>query len=470
MKKIMILMLSFAVLFSFAACDNSSNTPDTSEEEQGGTVSERYISEYATIIENMIKGVKLTGSEYYAVEAVDYATAKVGMDDIFTAENILLGADDAYAINAEDGYDANADYTQISRTVTIDTTMPGFSKDTVVTLTLNGIVTNPNAASSEDKTVQYETYTYAFETPVYDLSGKVVLLTGSIKGYVTGYGMTVKADGTAATVSAATPQFILPSTESAGDITSKVGDNTNLTSATLLSVLNTEDYTSAGIISYKGYVDGKIGNSTTGYTKDIADYVALLTGSSNSIFDLLVKADGININAATKPEGLAVEYDGSKTSGTATITWTIPESATAEAVVIAGDSSSGKYLELAPGDPLTITFNSKPNTDATDSFDVDTFTISGTFKAYSDADTAETKFAEIYDVTVNGKVTADDSKKITVADATAVLTVATPVMTIEKDSAATADIEVGPAIQKTGDNLGKFVEEAVTIEWPLPTA
>ena len=38
MKKIMILMLSLAVLFSFAACDNSSNTPDTSEEEQGTSV------------------------------------------------------------------------------------------------------------------------------------------------------------------------------------------------------------------------------------------------------------------------------------------------------------------------------------------------------------------------------------------------------------------------------------------------
>ena len=59
MKKIMILMLLLAVLFSFAACDNSSNTP--SDDGVSAGLSDSQIATVAETVKGLLDG---TGTAY----------------------------------------------------------------------------------------------------------------------------------------------------------------------------------------------------------------------------------------------------------------------------------------------------------------------------------------------------------------------------------------------------------------------
>ena len=403
----------------------------------------------------MLEGEETTPASLPVVlEGIDYAD--VAIDDVIAKANILEDASKNYAVKKD--YTLSDDYTSVSKTVKIDTTMPGVGADTVVTLTLQGIDTTPDVTKDGTKKIQFETYTYSFETPVYDVSGDASVLSGEVKGYLIGYTMDVVLANniaTSATVASSTAKFILPED---GTGVSVALDDEDITAATLLNFMNVGTYTDA--VAYASYREGLIGkdDNSTGYRQDIDEFVQTLVGT-NSIFKTLNN----DINASTKPDGMSVEFTGSATSGTAKITYTVPATETA-AVSVAG-LNTGKELRLAPGDKVEITLNSKANTNATEGFDVDTFTITGTFQAY-DTDSKATTFEEVYDVTVNGKVTNKMSvavtgstfKSLTLDSTTA------PTFAITTGSAK-ADIAVGPAIRTDEGHLGEFVVEPVTVEY-----
>ena len=466
MKKFIIAMLCVAVLFGFAACDNSNDTPVNPDDDQqvAGGLSDRYIGYYAEVIGDLLTGNteafdNSTVSASKATTLADVGAKAILASDTNTTGELLDSTKDYAPIKNVTIAD---DYTSVSMVVdSLKDGTEGFASDTVVTLTLKGVDTTPNATKSEDKVINLEKYVYEFTTPVYNPSGDVTTLSGTISGYVTDGVFTVERDAngkaTSAKITTDISDVILP--QSAADFKVTLGENETVSAERLASVLNGAEWSTSGVASYAGYRENLIGkDATAGYQKNIADYVAVLTTSATDVFNILKTEDtGL---LATKPEGFTTDYQGTKAEGgVATITYTVPADETA--VLIAGEVGEGKKnLKLAEGDTLKITLKSAANVEAVESFVADTFEITGTFQAYTNT-TAESAFDEIYDVAISGKISG-----VTVTnsnDTVGGLTITT-VAASQITGSAKADIAVGPALQQSGDDVGELVVEAVTAE------
>ena len=132
MKKILIALLSLAMLFSFVACDNSSNTPAGDEEQtQGPVISDTQIATIASAISSMVEG---------STSGTNFSTIAINA----LSGNLLdANGDPIKDVTISD------DYTTISKVIKLEDGIEGYTDDTQVTITLKGVDITPHAAATE---------------------------------------------------------------------------------------------------------------------------------------------------------------------------------------------------------------------------------------------------------------------------------------------------------------------------------
>lgn len=446
MKKIMILMLSLAVLFSFAACDNSSNTPDTSDETVG--LSDYEIKNVASQISKLLQSGK---------------TSDLGaIDAILQTSNLLDSANEYAPVK---GITIADDYTSITKTITLEDGIEGFSANTEVVFTVNGVDKNPTTTKGGTKTIALETYTYKFSTAAPDANGNNVVLSGELSGYSVGgsVAVTLDATGKATSIIVTNPTTVLLP-ETVTKISAKLGDET-VDATKLLGILNADSNLTTAK-SYESYRDSLISEGANCYMNDVNTYAMLLTGNENSIFAKLVAL----VTAQSSTQGFSTSYTGTNTSGSAEIKYTIPAEGAAVPLAGAGTTNAGdKQLSLAAGDPLTVKLYSADNTSSTNEFVAARFEITGTFQVAAYAG-EEPDFDEVV-VTLSGKLdTTANQVKVTNNNGAIGTLTATQVTASAYTGSAAADIAVGPALIQSGDNVGTPVVETVTVEYPYTPA
>lgn len=167
MKKIMILLLALAVLFGFAACDNS--TPaDTDDTEQGGAgLSTQDISDVMDeVLGNLNGGIDASIKAFLGVAA--------------TNEELMPPARAGYTVTV----DAETYGITISKTVN-PATPNGTYPAQVVTLAVKGVETG-NREDNKDTgshPIVLDSFTYTFETYTTTVNNEVQKVTGVIPGY-----------------------------------------------------------------------------------------------------------------------------------------------------------------------------------------------------------------------------------------------------------------------------------------------
>ena len=439
MKKFIIAMLCVAVLFGFAACDNSnSNAPAGGDEPTAG-LSDYQISGVAAQIKNLLEN---SGS-------------KIAINGIFTTDELLDSANENAPV---EGVTISDDYTTISKTINLEDGVAGFSADTEVVFTIYGVDITPDTTKSGTKTINLEKYTYEFSAPSQDANGDNVVLSGEISGYSVGgvVSVVLDAEGKATSVKVSTvpTKVLLPETDAG--ISATLGDET-VDAAKLFAILTSANGTPSTAESYADYRATLISDDASCYMNEINEFAATLFGTSDSAIAKLATL------VTSKPAGFSGVYTGASTSGSATFTYTVPAD-TAD-VSISG-TTSGKELRLAEGDTLKIVLASAGNTDAVNSFTAATFEISGTFQAY-DTDAANDNFDEVV-VAISGKLASG----VTIANSNGSVASVTATTVSASDFAGTAsaDIAVGPQLIQSGDEVGTPVVETVTVEYPYTPA
>ena len=358
MKKFLIALLAIAVLFSFAACDNNSSSPD-----QGGTTlgpNDTYNKAAASIVDELIKG---TGSN--------------GVKDLLGKSTTLL-TDGKY----------NADYTSF----TVEATLAeGFLNESDTTATL--VVTGKQASGFDAKaggTINLERYTLTFTAPATDIAtGNDSTATGSVSGYVNGtIVVKIDAEGKASEFTPSVSRVFYPDT---ADITYAGVD------------VEPEDFTSyltkdaeydgsqdlTTVAKYDEYLDDS-------YQTEIAGFVTALLDKTNGI-----PAQTLTDIAAENGK----QYAGAEDKlGIATFTINGSEDAP---VKIAADSTGSKYIYLGKDQSLTLKLSevapadSSTSIDSSASFAAGSFELSGSFGVY-------TAWADVNTNTVNDNFTAVD--------------------------------------------------------------
>ena len=168
MKKFIIAMLCVAVLFGFASCDNSSNSPADDQTSTG-------VSDY--VISKLAKDTP-----------TDINTALDSTSGVFVASKLTV-TDGKLA----DGYALGDGYKTLSYTKTEEA--EGQKPETGYTITLKGYA----STSSNTTTVTLQEYEYKFTEADFGADGNYVTVSGTVSGYLTGT-MTVTTTGSGETL------------------------------------------------------------------------------------------------------------------------------------------------------------------------------------------------------------------------------------------------------------------------------
>lgn len=448
MKKILIALLSLAMLFSFAACDNSNDTPvDPDQSGDDVTISDAQIDQVAKAITALIEGTK---------------DSKVAIDAIITG-NLL---DSNGAVLDADNTEIASDWTSISKTVNLNDGIDGYSYDTVVTLTLEGVDITPNATATQNKVIRLQNYTYEFSTNDTDSNMNNVELKGTISGYVVGDGSTsgivtvTRPAGTVTQISVTKPSSILLP-ESASEVNVTLGGET-VDATKLLALLNDNVPTpSPKATTYKSYMDAQELEAQKLMNSYVEDVILAGTGS-NSLFTRLGEFIALS-------SGTTKSYaDGSANSkATASISYTVPASAN---YILADASKSVKINQI------TMTFTAAANGVTSGSFTPATFEISGTFAVYGDATATKLSedFEELVITSVKGKVggttpsiTADGGVFDEFTGTGVTFTIETNDKSVTTGT-VTADVltAAGPALSGTGADTDLAPLGEVTLTYP----
>ena len=405
MKKFMILLLSLAVLFSFAACDNSSDTP-ANPDEPGTGLSD-------TLIET-------TGANIFNILTDD-------TDGLYAKFNADIMEDQSGTKVLKENYSAADPYTTITYTCE---TVPGSSAlqgDTDVKYTLTGVDVTDAADRASSRAIRLTRYTVDFSTSVANGEGNYVDVSGSVSGAVVGtVAVTIGANGATAIVPAIS-DIIYPDTTSVSYGDEPV-DNAKLVASITGSTTVSQWKTAAAYKTAKENDAKKLMNT----------YVEAITTStgSDTLVARLTQFLGLE-------SGVTKTYtDGTAdTKASATISYTVPSGK----YVIAGTANSATITNV------TIKFEAANVGATTGTFDPATFELSGTFSVFSDktATTAEDDFATI----TLDKVTGTAAKTSTAISGSngVIASLGDVALTFAKGSAtgtATANVltKVGPAV------------------------
>ena len=427
MKKIMNLMLSLAVLFSFAACDNSSNTPD---DEQTTTSTELNASQVQSAA-NAIYGILSDSTE--------------GIAAAFTGAKTISGD---YAAPSTTSYT----YTWERKGTT------ALQGDTNLTITLNA---QANAgATATDMDVVFENYSVEFSTSILDVySGNYVTLAGTVGGPLVNTADVALSNGvvTSVTVGAWSETaggekvVILPTSASV------TWNDESIDSEDLLACINKPTTGSNGAVATiaanymteKEYLDAKADKAEG----QIKSFVTLLF--NNSATTKLAGSLAAYVTNETGKTGFTV---GGTNKATAYFEYAVPASET-NAVVVA---NSNVTVTIAPGTTFRIDFESDDVEAATAaSFTAAKYTLSGEF-VITDANSTKT-YSEFTKVKVDGLKGELTAGTVTGTNANGVsalagvefddyTTIATTAPTAGTATATDVTTQAGPAIEKNGSN------------------
>ena len=415
----MILVLSLAVLFGFAACDNSSSTPDD-DQTTTTDVSDLVVK---TVVDDILSA------------SGDFDSKAKGIEASITD---LLGA---AAANSETelidrtGYDVTVSKSDIT-TITIKKTIAEAIGETYpvkdVTLVVNGVDVSGDTGkgtSAAPYKVQLNDFTYTYNTYVDGVTSTITAASGSFSGYFAGSAVaSVVVDETEVTsykVTSSDVKVVLG--KDATTMSLKVGDDT--ATATRLFDMVTKDY---GTLTYATYVSGQ--DST--FEGEIDTWTKALIADSG----LLAKLATFN---PASDSAIKVAYSTTD-GGSITITYT----ATADTQLV-GDGSTKKTFTLAEGDVLTVVLAGKSGTTATDSaFTPVTASIKGSFET---TDTTAPSFETIdVDIVVDLDAVATPIANPSAYDCYKGLTLDDTKI----DGSVSASVPYGPAIEAAENTAG----------------
>ena len=422
----MILMLSLAVLFSFAACDNSSNTPD---DEQTTTSTELNASQVQSAA-NAIYGILSDTTD--------------GIAAAFTGAKTISGD---YAAPSTTSYT----YTWEEKGTT------ALQGDTNVTITLNA---QANAgATATDMDVVFENYSVEFTTSILDVySGNYVTLAGTVGGPLVNTADVALSNGAVTSVTPATwsetagseAVVILPTSASV------TWNGESIDSEDLLACINKPtnesgvvDTIASNYMTEKEYLEAKADKAEG----QIKSFVTLLF--NNSATTKLADSLAAYVTNETGKTGFTV---GGTNKATAYFEYAVPASET-NAVVVA---NSNVTVTIAPGSTFRIDFESDDVEAATAaSFTAAKYTLSGEF-VITDANSTKT-YSEFTKVKVDGLKGGLTGGTVTGTNANGVsaladvefddyTTIATTAPTAGTATATDVTTQAGPAIEKNSSN------------------
>ena len=344
MKKIMILMLSLAVLFSFAACDNSSNTPsDTTDDDQPAITS----------------GAALAAAESSVVAAE------------FGKINTSFGADakiwDTDKLGA--GYSVDLAGNSITWTQAYDEAVVDL-ETTYTTITVSGADITPVANVATQKVILLDSYTLEFCQPISSNALTSGFASGTVSGDMIGKVTITLADGKVTGVTVA-----VASTPEMTGLTGKIP-------TAVVSFLPTDasdvelNYDGAEVDAQKfvDYINSARVNDALENGYDVADTLtsyALYKAYWDAQYEsdaytklsaaILDANDGIaNLIDFDKP-GLSSTYNYGQSESSATITFT--NGTEADVTFVAADS--GYTYSVPVGGTVTIALSGKTATTTT---------------------------------------------------------------------------------------------------------
>lgn len=451
MKKILIALLAMAMLFSFAACDNSSNTPDEPDDPTivdpttGAYVGEDVEGAVKTLFSIATSGDEVGfDSKGFEASVKDLLGAVDGSVDIL-ATAAWSTDHDKYAV------EVSADYKTLTVTKAISAASAnGTYPEQEAAIEVRGFVTTDDAAGTvgDPIKVRFNDFTYSYKTYMTNKAGEIVPVVGSIDGYfVNTLEATVvtDADGKATSYKvnvydSATFDIVL---DSEVDTFKLAIANSNVPSAMVFDVVG-KDRVGAGF-THATYKTEK----EKAAKDDIAEYVtALLANDDNksSLFAILSTEYG-KLNATDKAAFLV--YDGTG-AGKFTITAKLSED-----VNLVGDGSTSATVVLPKGETLTIVVEGTGKAEEA-KFTPATMTITATKLNTNSA----------ADNTIESIVIADGLKVAvagTAADGTMSVTTNVPTITDLKigdtavaaniDGNVTSSVAYGPAVEQNSSTL-----------------
>ena len=436
MKKFLVILLSLAVLFGFAACDNSSSTPD---EGQDSTVSVFNDKDIANAVAYVF--TETTGFEGGIEAAVKDLLG--GPGDLYSTST-WSGERDKYTVTVGTDYktlkvehavsDASSEGTYPAEKATLEVTAFNTSAD------------GTDGSTGKEYTAAFNTFTYGFESYMTNEAGNIVPVTGSVKGYFANTAtaeITTDKDGVATyTVNAGSLKLVL--SENPADFVLTIGGET-VPEGKVFDVIAKDDvgkdmtYATfmKGLDTSKGYVDS--------YVKALLE-----TDSTNKNSKLFATLAGV-----TTAEDISVSYDKNANGGSGSISITYTPSAAA-AKLVTGTNS--EVLELAKDATITIVIAGKDVASDT-SFVPATATISNTKLNTSGlADADGIKYIQIDTLTVPVSVKEDGASISVTSGKPAIENLA---FGTKMNGKVTSETAFGPAITQAADKTVSLVNVAV---------
>ena len=352
MKKFLIALLSLAMLFSFAACDNSNDTPVDPGTEDTPSV---YDSVVSTAIQEA--GTAL---------ASNIATM-LPNGDVMAVAKQTASFDDGMALTVTREIQAAGEAT------------PAKS----ITLTVNGIDTSSatatGTAKASPKTVTLNSFTYVYNSYVLN-GGMNVEYTATINGYFTDGPITASVytdeDGQhyEPAVQVAAANVVLPASSSA---ISLVIDDQEITGRSLGYAWDRLVENKGTLVSYKGFVEGIETDAVAEFTP-YATRILNVASADSTIVSLINNAIAADSNPNSV--GLATFTHG-YADGTATYTFNVLTNDTVIAKV-STDAADAVRIRGKMNSPITVALSAEEAPAAgSASLPADTFTITGTFVA-----------------------------------------------------------------------------------------
>ena len=370
MKKIMILMLSLAVLFSFAACDNSSTTPAGGDDQTVDTSDYAYVAASDSDVQNMLGEV-----------ASKFATS------------VALMTDGEYLDDYTGDLAANS-FTYETRTAGVNGLPETY---TVITVSGRDVTAEATAKAGTGKTILLDEYTISFSIDgPYAVLGNLDPITGVISGDIIGLvEITGLEDGE---IGDSTDMAIkVPASPVLAGLTGKV--------PTVVTAFLPADAADVESLSYAGHdvvaadFVAYINNSTRVNTNN-AEYTAITTPTasidaykayqtkeySTAVYGNLsgaIKASTGGFTALVKEDtgAISTKITIGSVTGTASsleITYT---NSTENDVVVATDGTV--HYAVPGGKSLTVLLEGKST--SASKFVAETYTINGVLNAYKAA-------------------------------------------------------------------------------------
>lgn len=451
MKKILIALLSLAMLFSFIACDNSNSNAPADEGDQ------------VTVVDSTI------------LAAMEQVKTAMMTGDGSISKLLGVGETNALEVAGQTASATGAHYTTLEVSRTLAEAGEATAAKTVK-LVANGIDTS---VTSDDGLALGSAYDIAFNTYIYTYTGNVlnaqgenVPFTATVNGFF-GDSVTATAYTDSTTkklvyaVAAPSIAVILPQTSAGITLTIGGEDVTDRIGYAFDQLL--ENTTATKYADYVKAQDGTFGNSLDDYAIQLLDQ----TNTSGSLVSTIagwLTADPTTGGSPVLNTGWTHSY----ASGTATFKFSPVNDLEISKKTSPDDGDV--QIKVARNSEITVTFSTAETVSG--NFNPETYTISGDFiaYAYSADDSAYATTGQKFHVELAGDVetaTGSDAMQIVLDGETGIKSIDLKDSTFEKAGSVSGTFAKGPNLVESartedqgGGNAAVLENGEVSIEYP----